>query len=44
MSLSPKRLKVPVQSIDEQRELFLWKFRDIDRAAIMVQFEVSNLM
>jgi hypothetical protein len=36
--MSSKGTKIPVGSIEEQRELFLWKYRDILRADVNVLF------
>lgn len=29
-----------IQNLDEQRELFLWRFKDVDRAKVMVMYKV----
>jgi len=30
-----------INSLDEMRELFLWRFKDVDRAKVMVMYKVS---
>lgn len=36
-------LKVKIDSIDEQRELFLWRFKDVDRGEVTKLFHVINI-
>lgn len=31
-----------INNLDEMRELFLWRFKDVDRAKVMVMYKVTN--
>jgi hypothetical protein len=39
----PHGLKIKIDSIDEQRELFLWRFKDVARADVTQLFNVINI-
>lgn len=31
-----------INNLDEMRELFLWRFKDVDRAKVMVMYKVTD--
>lgn len=31
-----------ISNLDEMRELFLWRFKDVDRSKVMVMYKVTT--
>lgn len=40
--MSAAQIAAKLQTVDEQRELFLWKYRDITRDEVNAMFKVLN--
>ena len=36
------RVTETINSLDEMRELFLWRFKDVDRSNVMVMYKVNT--
>ena len=36
------RVTETINSLDEMRELFLWRFKDVDRSKVMVMYKVNT--
>lgn len=42
--MSTAQIAAKLQTVDEQRELFLWKYRDVTREEVNTMFKVSRIL